>query len=468
MTVSLELADLQGLAVRGYGRLRAACLVLLRIDEMQAGRADLARLVPEVTSASSSPTTSALNIAFTWPGLRRLGLESGDALAGFAAPFVSGMGDPTRSRFLGDVGASAPAGWSWGGPGTPQIDALLLLYDRDGQVQQQTLPRIRAQLTGLTEIALLPAVELPPSGSDVFREPFGFRDGISQPLIAGLPRAAVGRDVVQAGEFVLGYPNEYGLFTDRPMLPASRDPGGVLPRDRSDPERADLGRNGSYLVLRQLAQDVDGFWRYVQDAAGAPGGDPDPSASTRLAAKMLGRWPSGAPVVLTPDHDDPRLGDRNDFAYHREDPLGLACPLGAHVRRANPRDSLDPKPGSPQSWAVNHRHRIVRRSRIYDLPSSNGSPREQGLYFMCLNANLSRQFEFVQHTWLNNSNFNGLHDDADPLVGARRAGGTTFTEPADPVRRRHLGLPEFVTVRGGGYFFLPGLRALRYLAGGRT
>ena len=467
MTVSLELADLQGLAVRGYGGLRAATFLLLRIDDPRAN-SSLARLVHQVTPGSSTPATSALNIAFSGEGLRRLGLPP-EALDAFPAAFATGVTDPTRSRFLGDVGNSAPAHWAWGGPDTPQVDALLLIYGRDRRVLQKTLEKIRGNLTGLTEVAQLSAAELPARGSDDFREPFGFRDGISQPLIEGLPRAEAGGDVVRAGEFVLGYPNEYGLLTERPMLPTELDPANVLPRDVTDPRKADLGRNGSYLVLRQLAQDVDAFWRYLEETTRAADGSSDPQASSALAAKMVGRWPSGAPVVLAPDHDDPRLADRNDFAYHDSDPLGLACPLGAHVRRANPRDTLDPNPGSAQSVAVNHRHRIVRRSRTYDSPPAGDNRGERGLYFICLNGNLKRQFEFIQHTWLNNPNFNGLHDDADPLVGVRRPDGTTiFTEPAQPIRRRYVGLPEFVTVRGAGYFFLPGLRALRYLTGGTS
>jgi len=195
----------------------------------------------------------------------------------------------------------------------------------------------------------------------------------------------------------------------------------------------------------------------------------------------VGRWPSGAPLVETPDRDDPRLGDDNDFGYYRTDPLGLACPLGAHVRRMNPRDSLDPQPGTEASLAVNDGHRLLRRGRGYGpgdgtpAAAGNGGPAERlaradeaprrgtGLHFICLVASLIRQFEFVQHTWLNNPTFHGLYDDTDPLTGNRQGCGATFTEPARPVRRRYRGLPQFVRTRGGAYFFLPGVSALRYL-----
>ena len=177
-------------------------------------------------------------------------------------------------------------------------------------------------------------------------EPFGFRDGISQPFVEGLSKTGPPETTVRAGEFVLGYPNEYGLYTDRPLLDASADPGGTLPRDAEGSGRADLGRNGSYLVFRQLRQDVPGFWRYVDDATRRPDGSSDPEARLRLASKMVGRWPSGAPLTLAPDADDPSLADANDFAYHELDPRGARCPVGSHIRRSHPRDSLDPRPGS--------------------------------------------------------------------------------------------------------------------------
>jgi deferrochelatase/peroxidase EfeB len=186
--------------------------------------------------------------------------------------------------------------------------------------------------------------------------------------------------------------------------------------------------------------------------------------------------------VETPDRDDPRLGGDNDFGYYRTDPLGLACPLGAHIRRMNPRDSLDPQPGTDASLTVNDGHRLLRRGRSYGPGSSDGSAapnsenpaarlarndvspqRETGLHFICLVASLIRQFEFVQHTWLNNPTFHGLYDDADPLIGSRDPRGATFTVPALPVRRRYRDLPQFVRTRGGAYFFLPGISALRYL-----
>jgi Dyp-type peroxidase family len=257
---------------------------------------------------------------------------------------------------------------------------------------------------------------------------------------------------VKDGEFVLGYENEHGRLTDEPLLEAA----------------GEIGRNGTYLVFRQLRQDVTGFWQFLDSVT------PDAEARDRLAAKMVGRWPGGASLTLSPDRDDPALAEENDFGYHEGDAEGARCPIGSHVRRTNPRDSLDPRPGTDRSWAINKRHRILRRGREYGqlltpAEALRATPqeeeRERGLHFICLNANIARQFEFVQHTWANNPKFAGLYDDADPLMGPSKPFGGTFTVEATGLRSRWTEVPRFISVKGGAYFFLPGLRALQTLAG---
>jgi Dyp-type peroxidase family len=377
------------------------------------------------------------------------------------------MTTPHRSRILGDLDENSPERWEWGRPHGSQIHLALLLYARDGTA----LAQLEEEQAGALKAAGLAVLHrLATSDLDDF-EPFGFRDGISQPFVEGLSKTGPAETTVRAGEFVLGYPNEYGLYTGRPLLDAAADPGTVLPRDPEGSGRADLGRNGSYLVVRQLRQDVPGFWGYVDRATRRHDGSSDPQARLRLASKMVGRWPSGAPLTLAPAADDASLAGANDFGYHAGDARGTGCPAGAHIRRSHPRDSLDPRPGTSDSWAINRRHRILRRGREYgtsltiDEAVAGGDTAERGLNFMCLNANIQRQFEFISHTWLNNPKFDGLYDDADPVTAPSAPFGGTFTIPTAGVRERVTDVPRFVTVKGGAYFFLPGLAAVRYLAG---
>jgi deferrochelatase/peroxidase EfeB len=284
------------------------------------------------------------------------------------------------------------------------------------------------------------------------------------------------------GELLLGYPNEYGLYTDRPLLDPGRDPDAMLPRAEEQPDQADLGRNGSYLVMRQLAQDVTGFWQHLRQQAGG-----DEGLARRWAEAMVGRTMDGAPLV-------PAGRDANDFTYV-SDPEGLRCPIGAHIRRANPR-TADLPPGGPgllsrlkrtlgldaearelDLTASTRFHRLLRRGREYGErltleQAFAGTPAggESGLHFICLAANIGRQFEFVQNAWIVGTHFGGLHGEGDPLLGHRQPGPDgeptdRFSLPrSDGPDLRLGGLPHFVTVRGGAYFFLPGIRALRYLA----
>ncbi|HYY88902.1 MAG TPA: Dyp-type peroxidase [Chloroflexota bacterium] len=457
----LELDDMQGLIGRGYAELRAASYMLLRIDDPASARSWLGRVAEEVTPASARPEDAALNVAITASGVQQLGLSP----RLFSNEFRTGMTTPRRRRALGDLGDSAPERWLWGGPDTPRIDLLLLVFGRDAATLDQRRASLAGSVgdSGVSEVLTLEtAVDL--DG----KEHFGFADGISQPTIAGLSsRADIPPNTIRSGEFILGYPNEYGRYTARPLLEPSADPDRLLPQDVEGSGQADFGRNGTYLVFRQLSQDVRGFWRFVDQAARGTG---RPEDRAWLAAKMVGRWPSGAPLTLAGDADDPMLATANDFTYQYADPLGLQCPVGAHVRRAHPRDSLDPDPGTVRSVALDKRHRLLRRGREYGppvddvlAPAPPDDP-DRGLYFICLIGNIARQFEFVQHTWLNNPKFAGLYDEPDPLVANHALGAATFSVPADPVRLRYTGLPTFVSVRGGGYFFLPGLRALRYLA----
>jgi Dyp-type peroxidase family len=473
---TLDLTDIQGIIVRGYGSLRGARFVLLGIRDAAAARRWLGAL--DIRSGESRPNESdtCVNVAFTHAGLEKLGVYP-DALAMFAGEFREGMTESEhRRRILGDLEESAPEHWRWGGPRTAGVDALLMLYaseDRIEAVYQAHAARFAS--AGLDVVAALPTIYLPGR-----KEHFGFRDGIAQPLIEGLDKPGPPENTVAAGEFLLGYANAYGQYTERPLLARERDPRGLLPEPEDGSSLCDLGKNGSYLVLRTLSQDVFKFWSALDDRTRTGSGAPDPAARDGLAAKMVGRWPSGASLVKSPEADNPQMMDDDDFLYYGSgDPHGLKCPLGSHVRRSNPRDSLDPTPGSAESIDVGKRHRLIRRGRAYgppiaqsmesgDILAAGDDGQERGLHFICFNTHIGRQFEFIQHTWVNSPKFDGLYADDDPLVGDRGAGGKgeggTFVVQATPVRKRVVALPRFVHTRGGAYFFMPGLRAARFLA----
>jgi Dyp-type peroxidase family len=456
------------------------------------------QLLESVATARDKPQETAIQLAMTSKGLDALGLPK-KILATFSDPFRSGMDTAHKRRILGDSKTSSPDLWQWGGPMTDPVHILLLCYAVSaaalGTLVHKQLEAAAA--AGLTLIQQLPGQMLADH-----REHFGFKDGMAQPYIAEFDTSSRVSTAapVPLGEFVMGYPNGYGRFTQRPLLSPTEDPEHVLPGDLAGSGLQDLGRNGSYLVYRQLEQDVPRFWSFLLDQ----GSDEVQGSSVetadnaiRLAAKMVGRWPNGVPLVkattqaaaevvlkeLRENTSGNVARALDDFLYHEQDAAGHHCPLGAHIRRSNPRDSLDPEPGSPQSIAFSDRHRLLRRGRPYGKPicdpvspdkiietlqgdQSSIPDNKRGLHFLCLGANIQRQFEFVQYTWCTNPNFNGLYDDPDPLIGARSPHGKQqdhFTIQHPFVREQIRGLPDFVHTRGGAYFFLPGKRALKYI-----
>jgi Dyp-type peroxidase family len=479
----VELGDVQGLLRFGYGHHTEACFLLLRVKDAAAARAFLAEApVATVELAARLPET-ALQVAVSAAGLAALGLGEAQ-MRGFAEEFLAGMaGDEDRSRRLGDQDHSHPSRWAWGS-GENQPHVLLLLYALPGRLADW---RRELESRWAPGFELLQALETADRDG---HEPFGFRDGLSQPEVDWDRRRPMeDRDRLDygnltcLGEFLLGYPNEYGLYTDRPVLDPAFDPDRLLPRAEDQPDMADLGRNGSYLVLRQLHQDVPGFWRWlIEDANG------DRDLAEQAAAKMVGRSLDGEPLV-------PAADGSNAFDYD-QDPHGVRCPIGAHVRRANPRTGdyppgtrglllrvirffgFDAKAREFDLIASTRFHRLLRRGRGYgpqlslDQALADPPPAvETGLHFICLAANIGRQFEFVQNAWIMGTRFAGLHGETDPLLGHRMPEPEgepvdCFSIPRpDGPDRRLCGLPRFVHVRGGAYFFLPGIHALRYLAG---
>lgn len=452
-TRTLDLPEIQGLLASGYQKQRAGCYVLLRIIDPAAARGWLAGLIPRITFCGDQGPGPKLNIALSYRALEGLGGDQSE-LAGFSREYREGMVTPHRQRVLGDLPGSRsdPEAWLWGGPRAGAAEVLVMVFEGDTPALEARLTALRADLRGLEILR-----ELPTSTLQDDREHFGFRDGIARLSIRELGRPDPERDRVAAGEFLLGYADETG-----------------------EPEPAPaLAQNGSYLVFRQIVQDVAAFWGYFGHLA-------DDREKITLAAKMMGRWPDGTPLTLAPDADH-AADPSNDFTFREHgDGEGLRCPLGAHIRRANPRDGL--LADGAQSMRLVNRHRLLRRGRLFGPPAPPevfppgyavtaeeagvpGPPDLRGVYFICLGASLARQFEFVQQTWLNNPKFQGLSNETDPIVGPVRWSGPdeepTFTAPAHPVRTRVAVRPTFVHTVGGEYFFLPGKAALHLLATGR-
>jgi Dyp-type peroxidase family len=461
---NLPLQDIQGLLRSAYVHLGCAAYQLVRVIDPLSARAAISNLAAAVTTADGKRDHDSTNVAFTASGLSKLGLAD-RAIETFPIGFQEGMASARRSRVLGDEGANDPAHWEWGGPNTEQVDALIMLFADDEAHLAAVSADVSARLAGFAALKTLSAGRQPDS-----REHFGFRDGVGQPAIDGMDRAAAQKartghvTILPPGEFILGYPNIYGGMAP---VPGIDDAGAAVAVPAGgDGPRAAFGTNGSYLVFRQMEQNVPAFWQYAQQAGRTiyPG---DTNAAIRLASKMVGRWPSGAPLVLNPDTDPlagtPMTTDSNNFAYAARDQDGVRCPFGSHIRRSNPRDALGPDPATALNTA--NRHRILRRGRSYGDRIKNpfeDDGQSRGLYFICLNADLERQFEFVQQTWVDNPVFAGLDFETDPLIGHRRD-DDTFSVPTSLLRRRAHDVPPFVTIRGGGYFFLPGMQALRML-----
>jgi Dyp-type peroxidase family len=509
-----EFQDIQGILYSGYGPLEEASFLLLRITDPGEAKAWLAALVEEPdaeklsyrvthTGHLDSYQEQVLQVAFTAQGLRNLGVPD-DVILAFSRDFYLGLaGEESeaegRSRRLGDIGENAPSEWEWGAPGQLP-DVLVMLYAEAGGLtafQQMVM----ADLALGFEVFRVLRTAKAPEGGETRREPFGFVDGIGQPKIDWDAKREPGTradleygNLIAAGEFLLGYQNEYGLYTYRPLLDAERDPDNILAPAEDDPRKRDLGRNGTYLVLRHLGQDVSGFWRFVSKESPRDNG-------VGLAEAMVGRrLITGDPLIAAsraeirgvgPDAQDIR---QNGFTYE-PDPEGLTCPFGAHIRRANPRSAdlpggkqsliswllrtLGLKRGDPRDDLISSSrfHRIIRRGRPYgavidrEIALQDEAPGStSGIYFIALNANISRQFEFIQNAWIVNAKFNGMDGETDPLLGNRvpfpgdhPTDVFCLPQPSGP-NRRIAGLPRFVSVRGGAYFFLPGLRAIRFFA----
>ena len=438
MPQTLELDDIQHFLLARTPAL-AARYEFLTFDDAASGRAWLSGLVDKVGTGrsvgSASPDARWITIAFTCDGLRVLGVSDAE-LATFPDEFRQGMA--ARASILGFGGTSNPDQWL-GDLASPAVHAIVILFARDIAERDRCELQHREYLTTIPGVRVLSALNLEalPPFDGIAREHFGYRDRLSQPVIleTGEEPTPGSGPAVKAGEFFLGYEDEAGA---PPPLP--------------QPEA--LTRNGSYLAYLRMEEHVAAFREFLRQQAGAP------DDQELLAAKLMGRWRSGAPLVLSPDKDDPELGGdlqrTNDFLYKEADPLGYRCPIGAHIRRMNPRDTAENM----------QRRKMIRRGGTYGPLLPEGAPDdgvERGIAAFIGCVSLIRQFEFAMNVWVNDPKFKDLDNERDPIVGTHD-GTYNMTIPKRPIRKRIKGLPAFTTIRGGVYFFLPGIKALRFLA----
>jgi Dyp-type peroxidase family len=450
----IDLGDLQGDILRAYGNdYDCTSYVFVRIACPPAdARRWVAGLTSHVTTAepwtAGKPATT-LNVALTAAGLRALGV-SDQVIATFAQEFRDGM--TSRAARLGDVGPSDPSTWELR---TGDAHVLLTINARRAADLDRAHARMNAAIEAAGGLEIVHREDT--ALLDGAREHFGFADGSSQPAVegssedrapgGGVPDAGGRWRSLAAGEFVVGYPDE----------DTRDDPAGRLPTGPDGP----LGRSGTYMVWRKLYQDV-ARWRRVLAAAAALYADGD---AVKLSAKVVGRWPDGTPLAISPDQPlpgfDPSAAGANDFRY-AVDPGGRRCPVGAHVRRSNPRDGLG------FDGALSFRHRLIRRGMPYGPPLPAGvttdDGTDRGLVFVCFQASISRQFEAVQMQWLGDGNIFGLGHDSDFLLGGPTGTGKMTIQGEPPF---FLAPQEaFVRTRGGEYLYVPGLRALAALADG--
>ncbi len=502
----IETPEVQSLLFGGFSKhTHAACLVLQLPSEMEQARKWLQATEPTLSYGDDPPVADVRILCLTHAGLAKLNLPR-DTLANFPAAFRQGMAHHTRAKILSDTGEDRPEKWSWG---FDPADCAMLLYGHSAKALalqkrdvEKTLNSHGGRLVHAVTLAELENQRDASGKQKSSVEAFGFADGISQPIIRGTRRFLRASDaihVVEPGEFLLGYPNNRGVFSPAITVSATADPGNLLsvanprhtgalsPDFSSSGANAarDFARNGSFLVIRQLDQKTqvfDGFIEKTAIAFGSHAGMPQHLDSLHkrkewIAAKMVGRWKDGTSLVKYPhkpgtgwDGKDMAYPD-NDFLLGTEDPAGQRCPFGAHIRRANPRESF--VPGSQEQLTISNRHRILRVGRKYLAEGSGAKDaKDPGLLFMCFNSDLERQFEFIQQTWSMAWQFHGLENEVDPILarglrgpgsGKRKLARLTIPTPAGALQIQDV--EDFIRVRGGGYFFMPSRSALKYLCG---
>jgi Dyp-type peroxidase family len=533
---AVEKNEIQNIAFGGNMKLPKSRVYALRFDKVpeasphypgteeieahrRVHRSWVANILPGLTFGELRREDFSLYLGLGMSGLEKLGLYANldsskgrppaDAIKvdGLPAAFVQDMKHPVRQRVLKDPASEE---WQWGGDSKP-VDAVLLAYWNDEDLADggskkhfKDITEKRLEEYGVSLVKKIETkLEFSKKKGDQRQypvEPFGFADGVSQPKVRYLSTGGTSPDSinqVETGEFVLGYRDNLGYLPTPATvndeddwnhhlanLPAAiplRWPAFGDANEKTDEEERkaglrDFSRNGSFLVIRQLKQDVDAFNDYacevrdqmgdLADTSGAGHGNSAKYVDEEwVKSRLVGRWKNGSSLVRNPHREGSlnaagEVREDNEFLFGESDPQGTHCPLGAHIRRANPRDSLNPK--KPDQLEVSNRHRLLRRGRTFEQEVEGGET-EKGTMFMCLNADIERQFEFIQQTWINSEAFHGLTDERDPIA-ASAGRKFDYSVPTDLAASRFKDLPSFVEMQGGGYFFLPSLRALRFLS----
>ena len=436
---TLDLHEIQATVLRPRPAPYFGAHVLLRVDDAQAGRKFLRRLAPHVDSAAGwwDAADAWLSVGISFAGLEALGVPH-DSLQSFPDPFREGMA--ARAQQLRDEGVNDPKHWE---PsfGNGQIHIGVSAFSDSEEKQRHALAIAREQYEGFSGVSVLGIQDFGAQPGDL--NSLGYKDGIDQPPVEGSgvePLPGQGRPI-KAGEFILGYPGEAGVSI--PM-----------------PQPDILGRNGTYVGFRKYQSRVGAFNRFLQ-ANGS-----NEAERELLAAKLVGRWRSGAPLTLAPDADSAALGadpQRNNNFDYAGDPHGRQVPLGSHIRRMNPRDT---KLTRLTDVSI---HRVIRRGTTFGPPYDPNALSEQddqtphGAIFLFISAKAMATMEFLQQEWVNDGDFIGAAGEHDPIIGLQEQ-GATFTIPKEPVRRRIHGIETFNVLRGGEYFFMPSISALNWLA----
>jgi Dyp-type peroxidase family len=438
---TLDLNEIQATVLRQRPAPYFGTHVLLRVDDAQAGRAFLRRLTPHIDSAEGwwSRANPWLEVGISYAGLEALGVPR-DSLQSFPEAFRQGMA--ARARQLRDEGVNDPKNWDK--PyGKGEVHIGVSAFSDSEENRRRILGIAREQFEGFSGVSVLAMQDFGAQPGDL--NSLGYKDGIDQPAIEGSgvdPLPGQGQPI-KAGEFILGYPGEAGF---------------PLPMPQPDI----LGRNGTFVGFRKYQSRVGAFNRFLQ-ANGS-----NDAERELLAAKLVGRWRSGAPLTLAPEVDNPALGAdpqrNNDFNYS-DDPRGRQAPFGCHIRRMNPRDTK-----LTRLTDVNL-HRLIRRGTTYGPPYEPNALSEaddqvpRGAYFLFISAKAMATIEFLQQEWINDGNFIGIGGERDPIIGLQQE-GAAFTIPNEPVRHRIRGIETFNVLRGGEYFFMPSISALNWLATG--